>query len=291
MNPGRRDLLPALVLIAPFVIIYLILFVYPTIMMVQLTFTDSPLIGEGKWVGFDNYVRLWNDRIFLRATSNTFYFVLLTVVPTTIIGLVIAMMVSRLTGWFQSVILAAFFLPYVLPVTVVATIWEWVLNIKFGVGQHVFEWVLGERVSVFRDRYWAMPMVAFVTIWWTNGFNVLLFIAGLRNIPPDFYEAASLDGATRLQQLRYITLPLIWPIAALVLTIQLILQLKIFDQVHLLTEGGPARSTEVLVRMIYLNGFNQNKGGYAATIALFLFMMVIVLSVFQYQLIRRRRWE
>lgn len=291
MNPGRRDWFPALVLITPFVVIYLVLFIYPTVMMVGLTFTNAPLIGKGTWVGFDNYVRLWNDRMFLKAVWNTAYFVLLTVIPTTMIGLLIAMMVSRLNGWFQSVILACFFLPYVLPVTVVTEIWEWVLNAKFGIGQHVFEWVLGERISVFRDRYWAMPMVALITIWWTNGFNILLFIAGLRNIPADFYEAASLDGASRWQQFRYITLPLIWPVGALVLTIQLILQLKIFDQVHLLTEGGPARSTEVLVRMIYLNGFNQNKGGYAATIALFLFTMVIILSIFQYQLIRKRRWE
>ena len=93
--------------------------------------------------------------------------------------------------------LACFFLPYVLPVTVVTLIWQWVLDFQFGIGQLLIEAVTGARVSVFQDPVWAMPAVAFVTIWWTNGFNVLLFIAGLRNIPPDIYDAAALDGAGR----------------------------------------------------------------------------------------------
>ncbi|WP_421726689.1 carbohydrate ABC transporter permease [Bauldia sp.] len=288
VNNKRSQYWAAAVLVAPFVIAQIVLFLYPTSQMVRLSFTDAPLIGEGSWVGLDNYARLIGDRLFLRATWNTFYFVLLTVVPTTLLGLMIGMMVTRLKGWLQAAVLACFFLPFVLPITVVTTIWEWVLDLQFGIAQYLIEPIVGERVSVFRTRAWAMPGVAIVTIWWTIGFTVLLFVAGLRNISPDLYEAASLDGASAWEQFRYITWPLIWPVTALVLTIQLIAQLKIFDQVYILTEGGPANSTYVLVQYIFRQAFQLNKGGYASTVAVFLFFIIVALSVFQYQVLRTR---
>lgn len=287
----RREMWAAFALVAPFVIAYLVLFIYPTFKMVELSFTNAPLIGAGDWVGFDNYVKLAKDKLFSQAALHTGYFVVLTVIPTTALGLAIAMMVSRLKGWLQSMVLAAFFLPYILPVTVVYLIWTWVLDLQFGIGQYVIELIWGSRVAVFRDRYWAMPTVAFVTIWWTNGFNVLLFIAGLRNISQDLYDAAALDGAGRWQIFRNITWPLIWPVTALVLTIQLILQLKIFDQIYLFTQGGPFNQTYVLVQYIYKQAFQLNKGGYAATVAVALFAVIVVLSVLQYQVLRARGGE
>ncbi|HWJ71535.1 MAG TPA: sugar ABC transporter permease [Kaistia sp.] len=288
MKFGRREITAAYVLVAPFVIAYLVLFIYPTFKMVELSFTNAPLIGAGDWVGFSNYVKLSKDNLFIQAALHTGYFVLLTVIPTTLIGLAIAMMVSRLNGWLQSLVLAAFFLPYILPVTVVYLIWTWMLDLQFGIAQYAIELFNGSRVAVFRDRYWAMPTVAFVTIWWTNGFNVLLFIAGLRNISQDIYDAAALDGASRWQMFRNITWPLVWPVTALVLTIQLILQLKIFDQIYLFTQGGPFNSTYVMVQFIYKNAFQLNRGGYAATVAVALFAVIVVVSVLQYQVLRVR---
>ncbi|SHF57667.1 multiple sugar transport system permease protein [Kaistia soli DSM 19436] len=288
MKFGRREIIAAYVLVAPFVISYLVLFIYPTIKMVELSFTNAPLIGAGDWVGLANYVKLSKDNLFIQAALHTGYFVLLTVIPTTLIGLAIAMMVSRLNGWLQSLVLAAFFLPYILPVTVVYLIWTWMLDLQFGIAQYAIELFHGSRVAVFRDRYWAMPTVAFVTIWWTNGFNVLLFIAGLRNISQDIYDAAALDGASRWQMFRNITWPLVWPVTALVLTIQLILQLKIFDQIYLFTQGGPFNSTYVMVQFIYKNAFQLNRGGYAATVAVALFAVIVVVSVLQYQVLRVR---
>ncbi|MBZ9937985.1 sugar ABC transporter permease [Mesorhizobium sp. BR1-1-16] len=288
MKFGRREITAAYVLVAPFVIAYLVLFIYPTFKMVELSFTNAPLIGAGDWVGFANYIKLSKDNLFIQAALHTGYFVLLTVIPTTLIGLAIAMMVSRLNGWLQSLVLAAFFLPYILPVTVVYLIWTWMLDLQFGIAQYAIELFHGSRVAVFRDRYWAMPTVAFVTIWWTNGFNVLLFIAGLRNISQDIYDAAALDGASRWQMFRNITWPLVWPVTALVLTIQLILQLKIFDQIYLFTQGGPFNSTYVMVQFIYKNAFQLNRGGYAATVAVALFAVIVVVSVLQYQVLRVR---
>lgn len=284
----RSDLVVAYLLTAPFILIYAWLFVWPVVQMVMLTFTDAPLIGDGKPVGFANYERMFKDPIFFKAIWNTSYFVLLTVIPGTAVALGIALMVSRLGGWLQSAVLAAFFLPYILPVTVVYVIWDWLTNVQFGMLQSVLEWVTGRPVNLWRAIPWFMPSVAVITIWWTNGFSILLFLAGLRNIPKDLYEAAALDGATRWQMFSRITWPLIWPITVLCLTIQLILQLKIFDQVYLFATGGRTQATMVLVQYIYEQAFQKNASGYAATIALALFVIVVVFSVLQFQLLRIR---
>jgi len=282
-------MLVAAVLVAPFVVIYGWMFVYPIIQMVRLTFTNAPLIGPGDWIGLDNYQRMFGDRVFRGAIWNTTYFVLLTVVPGTAVALAIALMVSRLKGWLQSLILSMFFLPYVLPVTVVYIIWDWMTNVQFGVLQPLIELVVGKPVNVWRTIPWFMPAVALMTIWWTNGFSILLFLAGIRNIPRELYEAAALDGATRGQVFWRVTWPLIWPVTVLCLTIQLILQLKIFDQVYLFAMGGRTAATMVLVQYIYEQAFQKNAGGYAATIALALFVIVVAFSVLQFQALRIRR--
>ena len=285
----RNEIAVAYILMAPFIIVYAVIFIWPTIQMVELSFTDAPLIGEGAWVGLKNFWRLQSDRLFSTAIRNTFYFVLLSVIPSTLLGLVVALAVNRLKGWVQSVVLAAFFLPYILPVSVVFRIWSWMFDKDFGVAQYtITPFTGGQHVSVFRTLPLFMPAVAFVTIWWLLGFNVLLFIAGLRNISSEIYEAADLDGAGRWTQFRRITWPLIWPVTALVLTIQLILQLKIFDQVYLFAANVRTDATMVMVQYILKQGFQMNKGGLAAAASLVLFLVIVVLSVLQFQLLRAR---
>lgn len=282
----RKHYLTAFALILPFVAIFCVVFLYPAIRIAQLSFTDSPLIGEGSWIGLDNFRRLFADKLFWTSLKNNGYFVLLTVVPTTVIALSIALMVNRLSGRLQSFILCLFFLPYILPVSVVTEIWSWMFDFQFGVLQPMISKLYGRPLPVFKNPYWVMPAVALVTIWWTNGFNVLLFLAGLRNVPKELYEASALDGATRWQQFKRVTWPLLWPVTTLVLTLQLILQLKIFDQVYLLSEGGPFNSSYVLLMMVYREAFQLNHGGYASAIALVLFVVIVSVSILQYQLLR-----
>ncbi|MBO0133682.1 MULTISPECIES: carbohydrate ABC transporter permease [Agrobacterium] len=285
----RKKSLIALSMVTPFIVVFATFFLYPLIEMVRISFTDAPLIGEGNWVGFENYAKLLGDRLFLTSLKNNGYFVLLTVVPTTIIALMISLAVSRLSGIGQTIAMSLFFLPYVLPVSVVTEIWAWMLDLQFGVLQPVISLLAGKPVAVFKNPYWVMPMVAVVTIWWTNGFNVLLFIAGLRNIPTELYEAAALDGATTWQRFRRVTWPLLWPVTALVLTLQLILQLKIFDQIYLLSGGGPFNSSFVLLLKVYREAFQMNNGGYASAVATVLFLLIVIVSVLQFQLLRIRR--
>ena len=289
LKSRRNDYLTAAILMAPFVVIYGVLFVYPTIKMVELAFTDAPLIGPGQWVGFDNFRKLASERLFSTAIWNTLYFVLLSVIPGTLVALAVALGVNRLKGWLQSVILAAFFLPYILPVSVVFRIWSWMFDKDFGIAQYAIAPLNdGQRLSVFRTIPLFMTAVAFVTVWWCLGFSVLLFIAGLRNISSEIYEAAELDGARRWAQFRRITWPLIWPVTVLVFTIQMILQFKIFDQVYLFSNGGRVDPTMVMVQYIFRQAFQLNKGGLASAASVILFLLIVILSVLQYQPLRAR---
>jgi multiple sugar transport system permease protein len=258
----RKDAWIAAVLVAPFLAIYLLVFVWPTIQMFGISFTNAPLIGSGDWVGTENYEKLPKDPRFRTAAWNTAYFVVLTVLPGTIIALLIALGISRLKGRLQSIILALFFLPYILDL--------------FGL----------DRIPIMKTRDWFMPAVAVVTIWWTAGFSILLFLAGLRAIPVEIYEAAALDNASRWTTFRRITWPLLWPVTSLVFTIQLIAQLKIFDQVYLFSQGGRPNDNMVLVYYVFQRAFQQDQGGRAAAVAVTLFVLVVVVSVLQFQLLR-----
>lgn len=283
----RRKLLmwrDAALLVTPFMLLYLVFFIFPTLRVFQLSFTDAPLIGGGNFVGLANYKRLMGDFLFWKSLKNTGYFVLLTVIPNTLIGLMFALMVVRLKR-LRSWVLAAFFLPNMLTVSVVTIIWQWILDSQFG----VFNLLLGTKFAVFSSPDWAMPMIAFITIWWTVGFNMLLFIAGLQAIPKEYYEAASIDGATGNQVFFGITWPLLWPITALVLTLQLIAQLKIFDQVWLTTRGGPFNSTIVMLQFVYREAFQNFRGGYASAISIVLFLIIMVASILQFWILRSGR--
>lgn len=271
----------AFLLIAPFTLLYLMFFLYPTLRVVQLSLTDSTISTAGKFVGFENYVKLIHAPLFWGSIAHTFYFVALTVIPITAVGLGMALIVTRLKS-LKGTALSVFFLPQVLPVSVVILLWQWFMNPKLG----LVHFLLGGSQDAFGAPGSAMPAVALVTLWWTVGFSMLLFISGLQNISKEYYEAASLDGATPGQVFTHITWPLLWPVTALVLTLQLIAQLKIFAQVYLLTGGGPFNSTIVLLVYMYRQAFEQYRIGYGAAISMVVFVVILVTSFLQYRLLR-----
>ena len=279
---ARKQLTTALLMVAPFIFFYLLFLIYPTLRVIQLSFTNSDLTGNGAWTGLTNYITLFKQPAFWTALVNTLYFILLTVIPNTLVGLGLAMLVMRLKR-LRNLVMAAFFLPYVLPVSVVTNIWNWVLDSNFG----LVNYLTGANITWFQDPLWAMPAVAAVTVWWTVGFNVLLFIAGLQNIPPEIYEAAALDGASGPRLFWAITWPSLWPVTSLVLLLQLIAQFKIFDQIYLLTGGGPFDKTLVLLLYAYREGFQQQHGGFASTIGVVLMVIILTVSILQTRLLNR----
>lgn len=278
----RRETLPAMLLLAPFLAAFLLFFLLPALQTFWLSLTDSSLTRTSAFVGLANYATLVQDPSFWAALGNTFYFSLLTVVPLTVLGLVMALLVDRFTRagpWLQG----AFFLPFVLPISVMTLIADWMLQPSAG----VVNYLLGMQRAWFADVHWAMPMVAIGTIWWTVGFNMLMFLAGLRNIPRELYEAAALDGARGFALFRHITWPQLKPVAWTALVLQLIASLKIFGQTYIMTTGGPFNTTRVTLHYMYETAFTQSDAGYAAAIATAFVIVVVLLSLLQGAIARR----
>ena len=274
-------------LMFPFIFFFSAFLVYPSLYTVVHSFTNSPLVGWGDWVGFENYFKLTKDKLFAKSIINTFIFVGWTVIPNTIIGLMIAIMINRIKSpLYAAMILACFFLPHILPVTVLFEIFVSMTRKESGPINWIVNFFGYESIAFFKHKYLAMPAVSMITIWWTVGFNILLFLAGLKMINPEIYEASEIDGANKLHQFRFITFPLIWPITALVLTLQLIFQLKIFDQMYLFTGGGPYNKTMVVLYHVYKQAFMLYKGGYASAIALIIFLFIVFVSIGNYYVLR-----
>lgn len=277
----RREGLPALLLLAPFLVAFILFFLVPAFETFWLSLTESSLTRTNAFVGLANYATLVQDPSFWDALGNTFYFSLLTVIPLTAIGLLMAMLVNhfvRAQGWLQGV----FFLPFVLPISVMTLIADWMLQPSSGVINHI----LGGQRPWLADPAWALPAVAIGTVWWTVGFNMLLFLAGLRNIPAEQYEAAALDGAGGWTLFRHITWPALRPVTTTALILQLIASLKVFGQTYILTSGGPFNTTRVTLHYMYETAFTQSDAGYAAAIAMAFVAVVLLLSLLQAWLVR-----
>ncbi len=281
MTTARRDTLPAWLLLAPFLVAFGLFFFVPALETFWLSLTESSLTRTSAFVGLDNYHTLLNDPSFWDSVGNTFYFSLLTVIPLCALGLLMAMLVDRFTraqGWLQG----TFFLPFVLPISVMTLIADWMLQPSSGVVNHI----LGGQRAWLADPHWALPAVAIGTIWWTVGFNMLLFLAGLRNIPAELYEAAALDGARGYTLFRTITWPALRPVATTALILQLIASLKVFGQTYILTSGGPFNTTRVALHYMYETAFTQSDAGYAAAVAMAFVAIVILLSLLQAWLVK-----
>jgi multiple sugar transport system permease protein len=276
-----RQAMPAWLLLAPFLLAFALFFALPALQTLWLSLTESSLTRTSAFVGLANYHTLLNDPAFRDSVATTFYFALLTVVPLCAVGLLMALLVDRFAR-FQGVLQGAFFLPYVLPISVMTLIADWMLQPSSGVVNHV----LGGERAWLADPHWALPAVAIGTVWWTVGFNMLLFLAGLRNIPRELYEAAALDGARGLALFRAITWPALRPVATTALVLQLIASLKVFGQTYILTSGGPFNTSRVTLHYMYETAFTQSDAGYAAAIAMAFVAIVLLLSLLQAGLAR-----
>lgn len=279
---ARAQGLPAALLLAPFVLAFLLFFLVPALHTFYLSLTESSLTRTSAFVGLDNYATLATDPSFWASLWNTFYFALLTVIPLTGLGLVMALLVHRFAkaqAWLQG----AFFLPYVLPISVMTLIADWMLQPSSGVINHL----LGGQRAWLADVHWALPAVAIGTVWWTVGFNMLMLLAGLRNIPAELYEAAALDGARGFTLFRAITWPALKPVLGTALLIQLIASLKVFGQTYILTSGGPYNTSRVTLHYMYETAFTQSDAGYAAAVAMAFMLVVIALSLLARALGRR----
>jgi multiple sugar transport system permease protein len=273
---------------APFAVLFVLFLVVPAGYGLYLSFTGETLTGaNGDLVGFANYAEALGDPDMWRSFGNTVWFTVLSTIPLVVLSLAFALLVNLgLPGrWLWRL---SFFLPYLLASTVVVLFWAWMYNPKLG----LFNGVLAEfgiaPIAWLQDPNVAMISVVLTTLWWTIGFNFLLYLAALQNIPEQQFEAAAIDGAGKWRQLFSIVIPQLAPTTALILTLQVLASLKVFDQIYMLTNGGPAGSTRPIVQYIYEAGFTGYRFGYSSAISYLFFAIIVLISIAQYKLINRR---
>lgn len=273
--------------VAPYLLVFVAMLVIPLALGLRLSLTRSDLFGIQQFVGFGNFTRLAADPVFLQTVWNTFYFVLLTVPALTVAGLLLALALNNSARW-AAVLRAIFFASTVLSVTVVTLIWRLVLIPEGGLAA-LLSRVLGQQpVAFLSEPALAMPAVAVTTIWWGIGLPMVLFLAALQQVPRDLYEAAALDGATKLRTLFSITLPSIRRTVALVICVEIVLQFQLFGQTHLMTGGGPNNTTRPIVLFIYETGWKQWQLGYATAASQVLFGLIACVAMAQYYFSSRK---
>jgi len=227
----------------------------------------------------------WSDSQFWPSFGNTLIFVVYSTPVIVGVGLALALALNQPDRWV-SVLRTVFFAPYVLSVAVLTLIWAFMLSPQLGLVGEVWASLGLERVSWLTDPDLAMPAIVLVTLWWTVGFNIVLFLAGLQDIDQSQYEAASLDGANRWQTFRHITIPGLRRTTLLVVVLQVIASFQIFGQVYIMTKGGPNGATRVSIQHIYESAFRDYELGYASAMSVFLFVVMVAISAMQFQFMK-----
>jgi multiple sugar transport system permease protein len=273
--------------VAPFLLVFAVFLVWPIISGFFMGFTDASLNGRpAAFVGLANYSEAFTDPEVWRTLWHTVLFTLITTVPMVVIPLALALL-TNLGFPGQWLYRMSFFAPFLLPVTVVTIFWGWMYHADFGLANAALEAIGLDRVPWLQDERFAMLSVAITTVWWTLGFNYLLYLAALQDIPQHLYEAAAIDGAGEWRSMWSITLPMLGRITGLIAVLQLIASLKVFDQIYLLTRGGPNGATRPVLLYVYDIGFSGFRLGYAAAISYLVFAVIVILSIGQLKLFSR----
>jgi ABC-type sugar transport system permease subunit len=274
-------LAPSLTALAVFV-------VWPMFQAAYLSFTDYNLMQAAHWIGLENYRRLLDDPEAWNALENTLVYAAVSTPVSVVLALALALFLNRsmaLRGFLRT----AVFLPFVVSLGVVSIAWAFLLDANIGLLAH---WLSGVGVSTqqgwLEDPAYAMPAVIAVGVWKNLGFYMVMYLAGLQGIPPELHDAARVDGASAWQRLRRVTWPLLANQTMLITIMAAIGTLQAFDQIYVMTHGGPFFQTETLVVFTYRMGFERNEFGYAAAVSWVLLVLVFALSMLQFGYFRRR---
>ena len=250
----------------------------PIIASAVLTFFEWDLLTDPEFIGLGNFRRLIHDQVIWDALRHTLAFIIGYVPSVMVLGLLLALILNaRLKG--LAIFRTAFFLPVVSSWVAVALLWKWLFNPRYGLINYGLEQIGITGPKWLFDSTWAMPAIVITSVWKDLGFVAVLFLAGLQAIPADVYEASSLDGAGKLEQLRSITVPLLKPTIFFISIISIINSFQVFPQVWIMTEGGPAGSTNTVPVYIYVSAFKSLDKGYASAVAVLLLVLLIAYAV------------
>jgi multiple sugar transport system permease protein len=269
--------------------VYAAFVLWPLLYGLGMSFFDTSLVrAESRFVGLDNYVRLFADAEVWRTLGITLLFTIGSTIPLVVIALVMALLVQ--TGvrgqWLWRFV---YFAPFLLPVATVVLIWQWLFSGDYGLINAALTGIGLPEVGWLTDPAVGLWSVVLLTVWWTIGFNFLLYLAALQAIPAQLYEAAEIDGAGGWRRLFGITLPLLNRTTGLVIVLQVLASLKLFDQAYILyrANGGPGGSATPILQYVYDTGFTDYRLGYASAISYVFFVLIILIALVQARLSRR----
>ncbi len=278
----------AYLFIAPLVISFVIFRLYPSLQTLSYSFFNVELLKQKiTWVGLKNFLALWEDEIFLISFKNTLKYCLYMVLISTIFGLVLATLLkaqSKLNSFFKAV----YFSPYITSTVASAMVWWWLYNPQFGLFNAILKLFHIPPQPWLNSTKQALMAIIIFSIWKIVGYNIIVFVAGLQAIPKVYYEAALIDGAGPITSFFRITLPLLMPTTAFILIYNTILAFQVFDQVFVLTGGGPAHASTVMVLEIYQQAFLKYRFGYASAMSAILFSCILLVTILQYILSERK---
>ena len=286
MNRSRkiRDMTTGLFLCLPFLVLYTVFTIWPVIQGLYVSLHKWSLMGKVRFVGLANYIKFLSDQKFVEALKNTVVFVVLTVPFLVIMALILALFANRPVK-MKRVLRISYYLPSIISVSVASFIAKYMFAPYMGFVNGVLHLTgllkPGAEIQWLIDTTHAWAVVSMMTVWWTVGFSMLLYLSALQDISPEIYEAAQIDGAAKWQQLFSIVLPLLKPTTYLIVMLQVIASFKVFGQIQLITAGGPAGSTKPIIQYIYETGFTKNNMGYAAAMSYVLFVILVVCTLIQ----------
>jgi multiple sugar transport system permease protein len=284
-----RKQLPNYLFVLPHFFFFTVFLLFPIVRGLQISLYDwKIMLQQQRFVGLANYETLLNDQVFRTVIGNTFEFMVITVVLNVVLTLLVATGLKHAFygGNFLRVL---FYAPAILSVSVLGIIAIRVWDTQIGIINYFVTTILGgPRISWLGNPAIVIPALSLTTVWWTFGFPMLVFIAGLHNIPESLYEAAKIDGAGPLKTFRHITLPLITPTMLFVVVTQFIAHMQVFAQPYIVTGGGPGNDSRSVVMYLYETAWKFFRFGYASAVAVILAVIMIVVTLFLFSVMRRR---
>lgn len=272
--------------LAPAMISIFVFFFIPVIAAFIISFTDFDIYSLGnysnlRFVGLKNYSDLLGNELFWTSLRNTFYFVVAASPLSIAVSLGAALILNSKLVKLKSVFRLAYFIPVVTTLVAVAIVWRFIYHPRFGMLNYMLSFIGINPIDWLGDPFWAMPSIILMSIWKNFGYNMIIFIAGLQNIPEHLYEAALLEGANGWQQFKKITLPMLAPTTIFISIITMIGNFQLFAEPYVMTQGGPLNKTLSVVQYMYQEGFRWWNMGYSASIAFVLFVIIFAGTLLQ----------
>lgn len=279
----REETLSGYLFLLPNLIGFLVFSLLPIGFAVYITMTDWRLAAAPEFIGFQNFVTLWNDPLFWKTLINSAYYTFVAVPTGVFIAFWLAVLMNR---QMRGVLLfrTVYFLPQITLTVAAAVVWSWIYHPELGLLNYLLGLVGIDGPNWLSSTRWAMPAIIIMGNWQGIGFAMLILLAGLQGVPQEYYDAAEIDGASSWQTMRYVTIPLLTPTIFFVVVTSLIGAFQGFDIFYVLTNGGPAYSTTTLVLYIYQNGFSFFRMGYGAALAVVLFFCILIITLVQWRL-------